>query len=96
MRRLRSRWLVGLVLWTLAMLVVATALAVGAMGSLYQAQQECVFGFPSVPCPGGQDWRIGLLTFAFLGVPLIWLVGLVVVLVWRSVTNGRRERRPSP
>jgi hypothetical protein len=95
MHSLRSRWVRGLVLWTLAMLVVATVLAAGATVSLYDAQQTCFFEFPSVPCPDGQDWRVGLLTFAFLGVPLIWLVGLVVALVGRSVTKRRRERRPS-
>jgi hypothetical protein len=95
MRALRSRWVLGLVLWTLAMLVVATVLAVGAIGMLYAAQQECFFD-TTVPCPDGQDWRVGLLTFAFFGVPLIWLVGFVLAVVGRSVTKRRRERRPSP
>ena len=85
---LRSRRVRGLVLWTLAMLVVA-------MVSLVQAQQACFIGFPSVPCPDGQDWRVGLLTFAFFGVPLMWLIGLVVAFVGRSVTKRRRERHPS-
>ncbi len=92
----RNRWVRGVVLWTLGMLVVATVLAVVAMVSLVQAQQACFVEFPSVPCPDGQDWRVGLLTFAFVGVPLIWVVGFVGAFVGRSVAERRRERPSTP
>ncbi len=93
MAPLRSRWARGVMVWTLALLVVAIVLAVFAMVSLIQAQQACFVAYPSVPCPDGQDWRVGLLTFAFLGVPFIWLVGLVVAVAGRAVARGQRERR---
>ena len=94
MRPLRSRWARGVVVWTFVLLLVAIVLAVSAVASLLDAQQACFFGFPSVACPDGQDWRVRLLTFAFFGVPLIWLVGVVVAIVGRAVANRQRERRP--
>ena len=93
MRPLRGRWARGVVVWTFVLLLVAIVLAVSAVASLLDAQQACFFGFPSVACPDGQDWRVGLLTFAFFGVPLIWLVGVVVAIVGRAVANRQRERR---
>jgi hypothetical protein len=82
-------------LWTLGMSIAAIALAIVAAASLVDAQQACFFGYPAVPCPGGDDRRVGLLTFAFFGVPLIWLVGVVGVVVGRTVARWRRERRRS-
>ena len=92
MRPFRSRWARGVALWSLALLVVAVVLAVTAVAGLIDAQQACFFGFPSVECPDGQDWRVSLLTFAFFGVPLIWLAGLVVAIVGRAVVARRSER----
>ena len=89
MGRFRSRWVRGLALWTLALLVVAVLVAVQAMVSLYDAQQACFFGFPSVPCPAGDDPRVAQLTFAFFGIPLVWLVGLgLAALVWAVRRRG--------
>jgi hypothetical protein len=93
---LRSKWARGVVLWTLAMLVVAIALAAFASASLVDAQQSCFMGFPSVACPDGQDWRAMLLTFAFFGVPLIWLIGLIVAIAGRAVSRQRDRDRSSP
>lgn len=90
---LRSRWARGVALWTLALSVVAVGLAAFAAASLVDAQSACFIGYPSVACPDGQDWRVGLLTFAFLGVPLIWLVGLVVAIAGRAVSKMQREPR---
>jgi hypothetical protein len=81
------------VLWTLALLLVAIGLAIFASASLVDAQQRCFVEFPSVACPDGQDWRVGLMTFAFLGVPLVWVVGLVVAIAGRVASSRRRERR---
>ena len=89
-----GRWARGMAIWTGVLLVVAIVLAASAVVSLYDAQQACFFGFPSVACPDDQDWRVGLLTFAFFGVPLIWLVGVVVAVVGRAIARRRRERRP--
>ena len=91
---MRSRWARGVVLWTFALVVVAVVLAAIAVTSLLDAQQRCFFEYPSVACPDGQDWRVGLLTFAFFGVPVIWLVGAVVAIVGRLVAKRWRERGP--
>ncbi len=80
-------------LWTLVLLVVAIVLVVSAMASLADAQQACFFS-SNVACPDGHDWRVGLLTFAFFGVPLIWLGGVVVAIAGRAVAKRQRERRP--
>ena len=88
---MRSRWVRGVVLWTLALMVVAIVLAVVAVTSLMDAQQRCFFEYPSVACPDGQDWRVGLLTFAFFGVPVIWLVGAVAAIVGRVFARRQRQ-----
>jgi hypothetical protein len=90
---MRSRWVRGVVLWTLALMVVAIVLAVVAVASLMDAQQRCFFEYPSVACPDGQDWRVGLLTFAFFGVPVIWLVGAVAAIVGPVLARRQREAR---
>jgi hypothetical protein len=81
------------VLWTLALLAVAVLVAIQAMASLYDAQQACFFQFPSVPCPGGDDPRVAQLTFAFFGIPLVWLVGIsLAALLW--ALKRHRDDRP--
>jgi DEAD/DEAH box helicase len=93
MRRMRGRMVRGLVLWTLLLLVVAVLLAVQAMGSLYGAGQACFFNYPSVPCPGADDPALARLTFAFFGVPLVWLLGIGVAVLGRALRR-RRSTRP--
>ncbi len=80
-------------LWTLVLLLLAAALAAQAAWSLIGAQQACFFNYPAVPCPGGDDPAVARLTFAFFGVPLVWLAGLAINPVWRILT---RRRRPQP
>lgn len=80
-------------LWTLALFAVAVLVAIQAIASLYDAQQACFFGFPSVPCPGGDDRRVAQLTFAFFGIPLVWLVGLgLAAFGW--ALKRHRDNRP--
>jgi hypothetical protein len=67
-----------LVAWTLGMLLIGVLLAVQALWSLHNAQQACFFDYPAVPCPGGDDPAVARLTLAFFGVPLVWVVGIVV------------------
>jgi hypothetical protein len=67
-----------LVAWTLGMLLIGVLLAVQALWSLHNAQQACFFDYPAVPCPGGDDPAAARLTLAFFGVPLVWVVGIVV------------------
>ena len=85
MRRMRGSLVRGLVLWTLVALVVAVLMAVQAVGSLYAAQQACWFNYPSVPCPGGDDPALARLTFAFFGVPLVWLIGIGLAVLGRAL-----------
>jgi len=58
------------------MLVLGVLLTGQAIWSLYDAQQACFFNYPALPCPGGDDPAVARLTFAFIGLPLVWAVGL--------------------
>ena len=58
MRSRSSRWARAVVLWTVALLLVAIVLAVVAVASLYDAQQACFFD-TSTRCPEADDWRVG-------------------------------------
>ncbi len=73
------------------MLAIAVVVAVQAMASLYGGQQACFFGFPAVSCPPVDDPAVARLTFAFFGVPLIWLGGIGLM----AVARARQRRRPS-
>jgi hypothetical protein len=75
----------------MALLVVALVVAGEAMSSLYTGQQACFFNFPAVACPGGDDPAVGRLTFAFFGVPAIWLLGVLAAFAYWAV---RRNDRP--
>jgi Na+/proline symporter len=90
----RGRLVRIIVLWTLFMLIMAIALATEAMLSLNQAEQACFFNFPATPCPGADDPALTRLTVAFVGVPLAWGIGVVVIgLAWsvnrRNVSRNR-------
>jgi hypothetical protein len=85
----------GLVLWTLFLLAIAVLLTVQAVWSLYGAQQACFFNFPAVPCPGGDDPAVARLTFAFFGVPLVWLAGIVLAVLGRVLLRRRRRTAPT-
>ena len=93
MRRMRGSLVRGLVIWTLVLVVVAVLLTLQAVWSLYAAQQACWFNYPSVPCPGGDDPALARLTFAFFGVPLVWLVGIGVAVLGYALLR-RRSARP--
>jgi hypothetical protein len=86
MRRLRGPLRVAIA-WTLVLLAVGVLLALQAMSSLYDAQQACFFTADA--CPASDDPAVGRLTFAFIGVPLVWLAGIGVV----AVVSVRRRRR---
>jgi uncharacterized membrane protein YidH (DUF202 family) len=90
MRRIRGRLARGLVLWTLFLIVVAVLLAAQAIWSIYNAQQACFFNYPSVPCPGADDPASARLTFAFFGVPLVWLVGIGLAVLGHALLRRRR------
>ncbi len=78
--------------WTVLMLAFAIVLAGQAAASLVDGQQACFFGYPGVACPSNDDPAVARLTFAFVGVPAIWLVGIgLAILTWAW---GRRRRAP--
>ena len=77
------------VVWTLFMLAIAVVLAAQAMLSLHDGQQACFFNYPSVACPASDDPAVARLTFAFFGVPLIWLVGIGLAILARAWERRR-------
>jgi hypothetical protein len=91
MRLTRSRRVWIVVLWTMFMVGVAIVLAAEAVLSLTSAEQACFVNYPATPCPGGDDPAVVRLTVAFFGVPLVWVIGLVVGLLW-SVTRRQASR----
>ncbi len=94
MSRLRSRWVRWLAVWIAVLVAAAVLIALQAIVSLYDAQQRCFFNYPAVPCPPGDDPRVAQLTFAFFGVPVIWLVGVCLVgLGWAVRRRGGGRAR---
>jgi hypothetical protein len=94
MGRLRSRWVRWLAVWTVPLFVVAAMVAFQAMASLADAQQRCFFNYPAVACPAGDDPRVAQLTFAFFGVPVIWLVGVGLIVIGWAVRHRGDHRTP--
>jgi hypothetical protein len=80
--------------WTALMLAVAVLLAVQAAASLVDGQQACFFAYPVVACPSNDDPAVARLTFAFVGMPAIWLVGIGLAIL--TSAWSRRRRDPDP
>lgn len=91
MRRMRVGLVRGLVIWTLFPLSVAVLLAAQAVVSLYVQGQSCFLNYPSVPCPSAADPAMARLTFAFVGVPLVWLIGIALAVLGRALLHRRRR-----
>ena len=85
-RRERARAARPAIAWTLAAFGVALVIALAATASLGDALQAC--GSGTVPCPDTTDPRLAWLLFALVGVPLLWLLGLLLLAV-RSPVRGR-------
>ncbi len=92
MSRAQRRIVWGVGLWTVLLLAVAILVAGEAMASLYSGQQACFFNFPAVACPGGDDPAVARLTFAFFGVPAIWLLGIILAIVGLAVRRRLTRR----
>jgi hypothetical protein len=84
-----------IIVWTACLLILAIVVAAEATWSLIGAGQECFVDFPNTPCPTVGDPALIRLTFAFVGLPLIWFVGLALAFVGRELRH-RRARRSSP
>ena len=83
MGRLRDPWARAIAVWTLLLILVAVVIAAQAMWSLYDANQACFFSYPATPCPAPDDPRLARLAIAFVGMPLLWLAGMIVaILAW--------------
>jgi hypothetical protein len=93
MRRIRGVLVRGPVLWTLLVFVLAILLAGQAIWSIYSAQQACFFNYPSVACPTGDDPASVRLRFAFFGVPVVWLIGLGLIVLRRAWVSHRGPTR---
>jgi uncharacterized BrkB/YihY/UPF0761 family membrane protein len=85
--RRRARWRAArpAIAWTLGAFLVAVVIAVVATTSLAGAQQACLTG-PD-PCPAADDPRLAWLVVAFVVVPLVWLLGLLLLAV-RAMMRG--------
>jgi hypothetical protein len=80
--------------WTVVMIAFAVVLGVQAAASLIDGQQACFFAYPAVACPSSDDPAVARLTFAFVGVPAIWLVGIgVAALSWAWGRRRDPDRR---
>jgi len=88
----RRRILLAAGVWTGLLLAAAILIAGEAMASLNSGQQACFFNYPAVACPGGGDPAVARLTLAFFGVPAIWLLGIIVVVIALAVRRGRLQR----
>jgi hypothetical protein len=86
----RSTFVRIVVAWTLVVFLFGILLVLQALWSLSSAQQACFANYPAVPCPGGDDPAVARLTFAFIGVPLVWaagIAGLILRMRHRRNTN---------
>lgn len=84
---LRRRAARTAIAWTLALFLVAVVIVVAATVSLGQAQEACFTG-PQA-CPDATDPRVAWIGIGFFGVPVVWLLGLLV-LAARAMTTQRR------
>ena len=86
--RRRERWRAArpAIAWTLASFAAALVIALVAMAGLVGAAEACSVG--DNPCPEVADPWFRWLLVAFVGVPLVWLLGLLLLAV-RTPTRFR-------
>jgi hypothetical protein len=86
--RRRERWRAArpAIAWTFGAFGAGVVIALVITWSLADAQQSCFLS--GDPCPDGGDPRLRWLALAFFGVPLIWLLGLLLLAV-RTTTRRR-------
>ena len=93
MRRIRGGLVRGPVLWTLFLFVLAILLVGQAIWSVYGAQQACFMNYPAVACPTGDDPAFIRLRFAFFGLPVVWLIGIGLIVIRRAMLKHRSAVR---
>ena len=92
MRRLRNPWTRALLVWTAVLLAAATILAIGAVAGFLRSADDCYFQVG--PCSQAGDPDVVRLQFAVFGIPLIWLVGVLVGVVGRMRAGRRGTEAP--
>jgi hypothetical protein len=92
MDRLRSPWTRAFLAWTAALAFVAVILFVAAVVGFLGAADACYFQIG--PCAQAGDANFALLQSAVFGIPMVWLVGVLVGVAARAVV--RRRRTPVP
>ncbi len=88
MRLIKSSWTRAFIVWTVVLAVAAIVLAVVAVMGLLRADDACFFQIG--PCPEFGDVNHVRLAIAFFGIPLIWLVGVLIGAVARVLARRRR------
>jgi hypothetical protein len=89
MRRLRSPLLRAFLVWTVVLLAAAILLAFGAIIGFVRAQDACFF--QTAPCPGSDDPNLVQLAVAFFGIPLIWLIGVLLGAIGQALAARSRK-----
>jgi hypothetical protein len=92
MRLLRSPWTRAFLVWTVVLLAAATVVAVDAVIGLLHTADECYFQIG--PCSQAGDPDVVELQFAVFGLPLIWVVGVLLGVVGRAMARRRRTTAP--
>lgn len=85
MRRMHSPWMRAFLVWTAVFLVATILLFVDASAGLIAAEQACFV--QTAPCPDAGHPKVLELQFALLGMPLIWVVGVVLGIIGRAVRS---------
>jgi hypothetical protein len=75
MARWRSPWTRAFFVWTVVMTLAAVALAVVAIAGFLRAADLCYFQIG--PCGQAGDPNDVLLRFAVVGMPAVWLFGVL-------------------
>ena len=89
---LRSPWVRLFLAWTVVLLGIATVVGIDALMGINRANDDCFF--QTGPCPQAGDPDFVQLDVAFFVIPLVWLVGVLLGVVLRSVGGRRRGDTP--
>lgn len=88
MRALKSPWTRAFLVWTIISLLAAIVVAVDAVVGLLRSADACFF--QTGPCSQEGDPDVTQLQVAFFGIPLIWLLGVLLGVVGRAIAGRSR------
>jgi hypothetical protein len=92
MHELKSPWTRAFLVWTIVALVAAIVVAVDAVIGLLRSADACFF--QTGPCSQAGDPDVIQLQVAFFGIPLVWLLGVLVGAVGRAIAGRSRTDTP--